>query len=197
MRPLRSTTYGRYCPISRDGRRLSDSKQNNCPRPSPDLSSGLMAGAKPAGRVFGRDLASGYDNGPAAGPGGRGSTGSWRAGSWPTEGTASRLRPRTRSAALMDAAARGPRRPAWPWAKSGLRRVSGRCQTRRMDWTAWRPRAKAKRLSGCGSTKNRTRGTTGGTTLPSSCFAPARAPACSGLTPVYAVCGGRAVLRGL
>src|SRR6266487_2617918 len=43
---------------------------------SPDLSSGLMAGAEGRLALFvAAILASGYDNGPAAGPGGRGSTG--------------------------------------------------------------------------------------------------------------------------
>ncbi len=43
---------------------------------NPDLSSGLMAGAEGRLALFvAAILASGYDNGPAAGPGGRGSTG--------------------------------------------------------------------------------------------------------------------------
>jgi hypothetical protein len=42
---------------------------------SPDLSSGLKAGARSvAGCVLGLDLVSGYDSGPADGPGDRGST---------------------------------------------------------------------------------------------------------------------------
>src|SRR2546429_129849 len=46
------------------------------PAANPDLSSGLMAGAEGRLALFvAAILASGYDNGPAAGPGGRGSTG--------------------------------------------------------------------------------------------------------------------------
>jgi hypothetical protein len=52
-------------------------------RTSPDLSSGLMAGAEGRLALFvAAILASGYDNGPAAGPGGRGSTGPGGSPSW-------------------------------------------------------------------------------------------------------------------
>ena len=64
-------------------RRLCEWAPAECAAVNPDVSSGLMAGAErqlvPFIAVI---LASGYDNGPAAGPGSRGSTGPGGSPSW-------------------------------------------------------------------------------------------------------------------